>query len=316
MKNLHKASIFGVGAIIVTMAFAFTNSAEDPYYYANGEKLYWRPQYDVYAFRTVGEDSFKGVLDSTVVDRIDYRSNYPDKLHLVFFSPNSSNWQRLQVIDDIERDIAHAKTFPVVTMFENTPADAGLWYVADDLIMVMFKNDSLRQAHLPRILQQYHLSQVNDPSNLPLGGTYAYILQWDVRDTSISNSVELSRLMYEQDSAVLWSAEPNLIRGYEPTWIDDNNTTTGTPNLDSESTAATLYVVNQGSMLNVYFKATVPHFHFRMYDLFGRLLTERHLAEADTRVDINLSHLSAGVYFGTLETTDGKPFATVKFMRE
>lgn len=299
------------------MALAF-RPADDPYYYAQGEKLYWQSQYDVYAFRTVDNDTFKGIIDSAVVDQIHFRANYPDKLHLVYFSANSSNWQRLQVIDDIEHDIAFACSFPVVTMFENTPASAGMWYVADDQIMVMFKNDSLRTAHLERIKNEYGLTQINDPSNLPAGGTYAYVLQWDINDNVIENSVELSRMMYEHDSSIFLSVEPNLIRGYEPVWVEDSSeVSTNVNNIDSESTAATLYVVNIASgILGVHFSTNEPQYVFRMYDFFGRLLTERHLTAADKRVDINASHLSSGIYFGTLETLNGQPLATVKFLKE
>ncbi len=317
MRNLQKITIFGFGAVIITMAFAFRSGSNDPYYYANGEKLYWQSQYDVYAFRTVDEDSFKMALDSAVVDYVDYRGNQPDKLHFVFFSANSSNWQRLQVIDDIERHNSFSRSFPVVTMFEYTPAEAGLWYVADDQIMLMFKTDSLRQAHLPRLMAEYNLEQVNDPSNLPAGGNYAYILKWDVRDSLVMNSIDLSRTMFERDSAVLWSAEPNLIRGYEPVWLEEDDMSTAAPSLDSEASAATLYVVSQpGGTLNVHVICKQPHYVFRMYDLFGRLLTERRLTAEDTQLDLNIGHLSRGIYFSTLETTGGQPFATVKFLKE
>lgn len=300
---------------MVTMAIAFRH-AEDPFYYANGEKLYWQTQYDMYAFRTVGDLRFNAGYDSSVVDRIEFRGNYPDKLNLLFFSPNSSNWQRLQVIDDIQNHITFNREFPVVTMFDNTPSEEGLWYVADDLIMVMFKNDSIAQAHLPRILDEYGLNQINDPSNLPAGGTYAYILKWDTRDLNIINSVELSRQMYERDSAVLWSVEPNLIRGYEPVWVEDTDTmSTSSPSLHSESSAATLYVVSQGDVLNVYFKTREPQYLVRVYDLFGRMLIQRHQTANDTQADINTSHLSGGIYFATLETNNGEPFATVKFLK-
>jgi len=320
MKQAKRISIFGLGAIIVTAAFAFRSESNDPFYYANGQKLYWQFQYDMYAFRTVDDDTFKQILDTAVVDRVDFRSGYPDKLHLVFFSRNSSNWQRLQVIDDIERDGAFSRSFPVVTMFDNTPSEAGLWYVADDMLMVMFKNDSVRQAHLSRILDEYNLTQVNDPSTLPSGGNYAYILRWDDTDTTVANSVELSREMFEQDSAVLWSVEPNLIRGYEPVWVEDNDTaetTTDIYNVNSESTAPTFYVFNQdGQTLQAHFQVKESRYYFRVYDLFGRLLIERHLSSESTSANININHLSRGIYFSTLETLDGKPFATVKFVNE
>lgn len=302
---------------MVTMAFAF-RWAEDPFYYANGEKLYWFPQYDVYAFRTVGDLSYKKALDHEVVERLDFRNNYPDKLHLVYFNQNSSNWQRLQVIDDIEQDIAFARSFPVITMFENTPSGEGMWYVADDMVMVMYKNDSVRQANESRIVSKYSLEQINDPSNLPAGGNYAYVYRWDVRDLTVENSVELSRIMYEQDSAVLWSVEPNLIRGFEPVWEEEEEELTGlAPSMHSEATAATLYVSQPGGgMLNVHVICREPRYKFRMYDLLGRLLTERNLTADDTQIPINVSHLSGGVYFGTLETLSGQPFATVKFMKQ
>lgn len=320
MKYTKKLAVFSFGAVIITAAFAFKQANPDPFYYANGDKVYWQTQYDMYAFRTVGEQEFDVKLDSTVVDRVEFRSGYPDKLNLVFFSDNSSNWQRLQVIDDIQRHIAYSRDFPVVTMFDNTPSEAGLWYVADDLIMVMFKNDSLRDIHLPRIKEDYSLTQINDPSQMPAGGNYAYIFKWDIWDEAVINSIELSREMFERDSAVLWSVEPNLIRGYEPAWVEDSDTTetlTDVYDLDSESSAPTFYVFNQsGQTLQAHFKVKESRYYFRVYDLFGRLLIERHLSSENERVDVNINHLTRGIYFSTLETLNGKPFATVKFVNE
>lgn len=320
MKHIKRITIFSLGAVIVTAAFAFRTEITDPFYYANGQKVYWQTQYDMYAFRTVGEVPFTGDLDTTVVDRMEFRDNYPDKLHLVFFKPNSSNWQRLQVMDDIEHHVAFSHAFPVITMFDNTPSEAGLWYVADDLLMVMFKNDSIRNIHLPRIIAEYNLTQINDPSQLPAGGNYAYIFKWDIWDDAIVNSVELSREMYERDSAVLWSVEPNLIRGYEPVWVEDSDTTetaTNVYSMDSEASAPTFYVFNQGGQtLQAHFKVKESKYYFRVYDLFGRLLIERHLSSDSKRVDVNIGHLSRGIYFSTLETLDGKPFATVKFVNQ
>lgn len=320
MKYVQRIAILSVGAAIITAAFAFKSTSTDPYYYANGQKLYWQTQYDMYAFRTIGEAAFPGTLDTTVVDRVEYRENYPDKLHLVYFSRNSSNWQRLQVIDDIRQHRAFSLDFPVVTMFDNTPSDAGLWYVADDLILVMFKNDSLRNVHLPRILSEYNLTQVNNPSQLPAGGNYAYILKWDLKDARVQNSIDLSRDMYERDSAVLWSVEPNLIRGYEPVWIEDTDTidtATDLHDLNSKPSEPTFYVFNQGGQtLQAHFQVEETRYYFRIYDLFGRLLIERHLSADNERVDVNISHLTRGIYFSTLEALDGKPFATVKFINQ
>ncbi len=320
MKYTQKIAMFSLGAVIITAAFAFKSANPDPFYYANGSKVYWQTQYDMYAFRTVGEIGFDGLLDSTVVDRVEYRGSYPDKLNLVFFSRNSSNWQRLQIIDDIQRHISFSHDFPVVTMFDNTPSEAGLWYVADDMIMVMFKNDSIRNVHLPRITDEYNLTQINDPSQLPAGGNYAYIFKWDIYDETVENSIELSRSMFERDSAVLWSVEPNLIRGYEPVWLEDSDTAeavTDVYDLDSEASAPTFYVFNQsGQTLQAHFKVKESRYYFRVYDLFGRLLIERHLSSETEHVDVNINHLSRGIYFSTLETLEGKPFATVKFVNE
>ncbi len=320
MKYTKKLAVFSFGAVIITAAFAFKQANPDPFYYSNGAKVYWQVQQDMYAFRTVGEQEFSAKLDSAVVDRVEFRGGYPDKLNLVFFSDNSTNWQRLQIIDDIQHHIAYSHDFPVVTMFDNTPSEAGLWYVADDLIMVMFKNDSLRDVHLSRIKEDYSLTQINDPSQMPAGGNYAYIFKWDIWDEAVINSIELSREMFERDSAVLWSVEPNLIRGYEPAWVEDSDTTetlTDVYDLDSESSAPTFYVFNQsGQTLQAHFKVKESRYYFRVYDLFGRLLIERHLSSENERVDVNINHLTRGIYFSTLETLNGKPFATVKFVNE
>jgi hypothetical protein len=122
--------------------------------------------------------------------------------------------------------------------------------------------------------------------------------------------------MYEQDSAVLWSVEPNLIRGYEMVWVDDTVATNiAAPSIESESSAATLYVVSQSDILNVYFKTQEQQYLLRVYDLFGRVLIQRQQTASDTQVNINTSHLSSGIYFATLETLQGEPLATVKFLK-
>ena len=99
-------------------------------------------------------------------------------------------------------------------------------------------------------------------------------------------------------------------------WVDDTVTTNiASPSVESESSAATLYVVSQSDILNVYFKTQEQQYLLRVYDLFGRVLIQRQQTASDTQVNINTSHLSGGIYFATLETLQGEPLATVKFLK-
>jgi hypothetical protein len=99
-------------------------------------------------------------------------------------------------------------------------------------------------------------------------------------------------------------------------WVDDTVATNiAAPSIESESSAATLYVVSQSDILNVYFKTQEQQYLLRVYDLFGRVLIQRQQTASDTQVNINTSHLSSGIYFATLETLQGEPLATVKFLK-
>lgn len=312
MSRLHKIAFitFGFAFVVSTLAFV-SSTANSTYWYVDGMKDVWFVQDDVYAFRTVDNNTFSGSIDYSVVDKMVFRENYPDKLHLVYFKSTASDWDKQNVIRDIEHSTQFSRTFPTITRFNTASYEDGLWYVADDQLLVTFKGGNPSEQTLDRFMNKYDLVAMNDPSNLPDGGNYSYIFKWDASDLTIENSILTAREMYIEDSSILSNVEPNLLRAF-----DQGDGTFLSTGATEEIEADKFYVVNDdNSELKAFFNvsSSTSKMQFRVLDLQGREFYVSNIDAQDTQHRVNISMLTTGMYFSCITNENGKVIVSQRF---
>ena len=186
-----------------------------------------------------------------------------------------------------------------------------LWYFANDLVMVTFISDSLASANAGRIATKYGLTQFSVPAGIA-GGNYTYIYSFTPNSTH-PTGLELSRTIYINENTVVSDVEPNLVKIYSQ---PQTTTTTGITAPVNEREQ--FYVVNDGeNTLRVYFQlhSVNENLSVRVYDMFGRRLANQRVSSAGNQVQIDISILSSGIYFASLEDSNGKPLFTRKFKK-
>lgn len=304
-----------IGAVA---SVGFISSSQQTYFwYKNGEKDVWQVQGDVFAFTTNDGHAYAGYVDHSLVDSIYFRAQYPDKLQLVYFKGGTSFADRNSYINGIRQSSHYQRSYPVVTRFNTAPYTEGLWYVADNQILVTFRNGNPSAVDLSKFKNQYALTQLNDPSNLPAGGVYSYIFSWDVNNHAITNSLDYCQLIYEHDSTLVANAEPNLIKAYRELYKPDDYLSAQTIETSGEEELNYYIYLENNSNLSAYFdfKNQRSSYHFVVVDLFGREYTNQALENGHSFIQVDVSELAAGVYVSCLVDDNGAVQATQKFRK-
>lgn len=314
-SKLHKLAFFTFGFAVVVSTLAFVSSSTNStYWYVDAVKEVWFVQEDVYAFRTNDNKAFEGFLDNSVVEKVMFRENYPDKLHFVYFKETASEWDIQGVIRGIERDVQFSRSFPTITRFNSASYKDGLWYAADDQLLVTFKGGTPDKQTLDRFMDRYDLVAMNDPSSLPAGGNYSYIFKWDATDMTIENGILLARAIYLADSNLVMNVEPNLLRAYDQgdgTFLSNENGA----NVE-ESVEDKYYVVNDADQkLKAFFNinSTNKQMYFRVLDLYGREFYLSEVNAMDTQHQVDISVLPTGMYFSCISDKNGKVLVSQRF---
>ncbi|MDX2001667.1 MAG: T9SS type A sorting domain-containing protein [Chitinophagales bacterium] len=312
MKELLKYKFPIALTLCFTLFSAFMGQGEDKLaWYYDGSVMEWQVQPDVFAFRMKNHGQYEQAYDPQIVEASIFRQHNEDKINLVFFNAASSPTQRRAIIEGITSNAAFEASFPSITMAPEAVYTENLWYFANDKILVKFKNDSIARAYLDDLKLRYALTQVND---LPANGSldaFTFIFRFQPNEL-YSNAIILSRTMFVQDSSILSSVEPNLVKVYSQPVIS----TGGTADIDVREAA--FYVVNDHNLnliicskkngLNSIERVTV-------YDLFGRELYTHPLTTDNERNEVDISNYSSGIYFACLEDVNRKAISTRKFKK-
>lgn len=312
MKLLTKHKYTLLLSMVVMSLFSFMSVAEqeDYWYFYSGQEIHWKAQPDVFVFRTKQHDQYTGVIASNAVEATTFRNDNPDRLNILFFKWASSQADRDAAIQAVKNDTSFEAEFPAMTMVPTVPYTENLWYFANDLVMVTFKSDSLANANVARMEQQYNLQTYSSPVGLA-GGNYSYIFRFS--PTTNNNGLVLARALYANEHDILESAEPNLVKIYRDP-VD--TTVTGVPAQAQEKEQ--FYVVNEeDNNLRVYFKLhpRTEALTLKIYDLFGRQLYAQTTSTSDNRIKVGISSLSPGLYFASLESSNGKSLFVTKFRK-
>ena len=312
-KKIDQLILASIGIAIVLSTLAFVSSTtSSTYWYVDGVKDVWFVQEDVYAFRTTDSEVYKGNIDYSIVDKVIFRDNYPDKLHFVYFKESASSWDRQGIIRNIEHHAQFSRAFPTITRFNTASYKDGLWYAADDQLLVTFKGGTPDKQTLSRFMNKYGLVAMNDPSNLPEGGNYSYILKWDASDMSIENSILSARAMYLADSNMVLNVEPNLLRAYD----QGDGTFLSTGSNDKLVEEDKFYVMNEGNNeLQVFFNihSSDQQMFLRVLDLYGREFYVSEVDVQDNQHRVDISVLPSGMYFSCITDESGKVLVSQRF---
>lgn len=311
-NRIHKLAVFTFGFAVVVSTLAFVSSStSSTYWFVDGVKEVWFVQDDVYAFRTTDNKAYEGAIDNSIVEKVVYREHYPDKLHFVYFKPSASEWDRQSIIRNIEHNVQFMRSFPTITRFNTASYKDGLWYAADDQLLVTFRGGTPSKQALDRFMDKYDLVAMNDPSSLPEGGNYSYIFKWDASDLSIENSILSARAMYLADSSIVLNVEPNLLRAF-----DQGDGTFLSNGSNIESAEDKFYVVNDADQqLKAFFNinSTSKQMFFRVLDLYGREFYLSEVDAQDTQHQVDISILPTGMYFSCITDKNGKVMVSQRF---
>lgn len=315
MRRFYKVTyMLGAFAMVASIVGFVAQSASSTYWFVDGIKDTWFIQEDVYAFRTNDLEKFEGEIDDAIVEQIVFRSNYPDKLHLVYFKEDVYAWDKQSFREKIQSHPQFLRDFPVVTRFNSASYKDGLWYVSDDQLLVTFRGGAPKESTLKQWKNKHELVAMNNPENMPEGGNYSYIFKWDAQDTYIQNGVLLARDIYLEDSSIIINVEPNLIKAYDeyadPIMSVRENV--------QEGAADKYYVVNEGnSQLQAFFNinTTREQLEFRILDLQGRQFFNKILNWQDTQVRADIATLPSGVYFSCIANARGEILVSQRFRK-
>ena len=182
------------------------------YWYYQDEKYFHCDQDDVFAFRTINKDEFTGELDKEVVESTYFRIGVDSRYNVILFKQTASQVQIETVIDKIKSHPSFHVELPAITEYPQRISWCGSWGIVLDQIMVIFNVDSIVDYSLADSLsEKYHLLEWHYPT-VPSGYNpwFGFRMDPEGPDYLTSNSMELSAKIYENESDLIESVEPNM----------------------------------------------------------------------------------------------------------
>ena len=314
LKKFYKLRYHFVLGTLMLGLFSFMSLEEmaDYWYYYNGQEIHWKPQADVFAFRTKTHTQYAGILDTNIIETSTFRADNPDKINIICFKSGLPSNVTDALKNEIRNDAGFEAEFPAITMVPTAKYSESLWYFANDMVMLTYKTDSIGRAHNSRIAAQYGLQQINNPVGIA-GGSYTYIFRF-VPSARYASGIDMVRNIYMNESSNLDGAEPNLVKVYLQPPVN-----TGVQNTSvSVDDRGQLYVVNENeSVLRAFYNMNpkAGNNYLRIYDFFGRLLYTKTIEPGNGNLQIPIDAYSPGIYFASLEDSNGKPIYTQKFKK-
>lgn len=317
MKVLHKIILAVALLLLGVSLISFRSDSEDLYWYVNGNPYYWESQNDVYAFRPIANSTPQFNFDENIVDRIQSRSDKRDRIILIYFNKNSSDFDRNQVISQIEISNDFDVSFPVITLFPNLTYDKGKWFVVDDQLMAIFNENVIDSNTIRNFEIKYNLLVTNSTgTGQPSNTSYTYIFEIDPVELSYANAIQLSRSIYMEDQQILQNLQPNLINAYEESGTGDIEVVSSI--YDTKNSDGITF--NLARLSNEHVKIMIEstnqsYMSFNIYDLTGRKLFTKPINKGNLEFNINLSAYPKGLYIANLEGESSETLKQRKFRK-
>lgn len=317
MKVLHKIILAVALLLLGVSLISFRSDSEDLYWYVNGNPYYWESQNDVYAFRPIANSTPQFNFDENIVDRIQSRSDKRDRIILIYFNKNSSDFDRNQVISQIEISNDFDVSFPVITLFPNLTYDKGKWFVVDDQLMAIFNENVIDSNTIRNFEIKYNLLVTNSTgTGQPSNTSYTYIFEIDPVELSYANAIQLSRSIYMEDQQILQNLQPNLINAYEESGTGDIEVVSSIYDTkNSDGIAFNLARLSNEHVKIMIESTNQSYMSFNIYDLTGRKLFTKPINKGNLEFNINLSAYPKGLYIANLEGESSETLKQRKFRK-
>lgn len=322
MRLFHKILIAAALLLLGISLISFRSDSDDLFWYVDGQPYYWETQQDVYAFRLKNDETAKFEISNPTVDRVQFRSDKKDKIQLVYFKENSSEFERQEVIGNIETSYNFDVSFPVITLFPNLTYKRAMWFVADDQLMVTFKENAIDSNGLQQFEIKHNLLCINKPYAMDQAHDfYTYIFKIDPQELVFTNAIQLARSIYIEESALIENIQPNLINAYE----EDNQSSVDSTVATSVETSITekkenkFYLVKQSRnqiQVSINWEEDMPfQYSMNIYDLTGKKLFTKRINQQQIQFNLDLSAYPNGLYIANLEAENGLTVKQQKFRK-
>ena len=192
-------------------------------WYIKGVLDYTPYQQDVYVFRLTNKQAYTGQLNTNIVDSITFHNATGLKYNTIHFNLLSTQQDREQIRNQIRNDSLFEIEFPAVTKFPAADRTQKRWQFTNDVINLVFRDPDPSPTTVQYIENKYNLTVMHQPNPaLPKGAnswTYAYVI--NPTGCKTRNAMDVSREIYEKDSATVKIAEPWMEPFFEPVTTND-----------------------------------------------------------------------------------------------
>ena len=190
---------------------SFDIASNNSWYY-KGQLTTTAYQEDTYVFRLNSLQAYTGTIDPIVVDSLFFVESNGMRFNVLFFNNNSSINDRENMKNQIRSDLDFSIEFPAVTSDPNNSYLEEKWMYSNDIVNVGFKNPIPDPLMLQYIETKYNVSLNHQPNPvLPIGiNSWTFAFKINPNGCNCRNAIDLSRIMFENDSLILKFAEPWL----------------------------------------------------------------------------------------------------------
>ncbi len=316
MKKMIFSLMLGAG-VVVGLTSMTQKSAQESFWYVNGEEYHWHEQPDVFAFRLTGGSIWQDAMDVHCVGKLLHRAQHRDKMNLIFFKRECTENERQTVKNVIEQHPMFEAEFPVITLFPHLSYKEAKWFALDNLLLVNFNHDSLSESKFNAFKQEFGLQQLNFPDAIFPDGYFTYIFEYNVQHQSPKTAIKLAREIYELHNGFVVNIQPNLINAYQE--VSDDAQVVSDNQIKTTPPAKIEYIMihkqNGTIKLMVDLKNNAPEANIKVYDLYGRMLYGFNAMSSKIEHDINISGFVCGIYFVSIENRKGEVMGMHRFVK-
>lgn len=179
-------------------------------------------QKDVYVFRTQQNGGVAQPQDPAYGIQSVEQDPDMEGLIVVRFHAFASDSMRLRSMNYFRSLPNYECEYDVLTADTTQPQSAEQWFVADQRLYVIFNDPNISQADLADFMNKWDLVLLKTPDPaLPGNISWPYLFYNNAPDPCFSiRTIDLIQDIFQQDSAMVHSVEPNLLHFLVPTTND------------------------------------------------------------------------------------------------
>lgn len=191
---------------------AITIDREYTHWYQKDKLTKWFFRQDLYAFRLVDQELYRGYQAPCVDSIVPYQNKY-SIFNLVYFSEGSSTADRMKFVREIRREPRFEFESGPVTQHPNALRSENLFLFSGDRLNVVFREPRPSPQLIEWTEDRYGLKVLHIPDAVlpaPVDRSWAFQFQLLHNTTRPRDVFQTAYEMYLNDSAVFMIAEPTL----------------------------------------------------------------------------------------------------------